>query len=112
MQHHAETAVEEHMGEHLQDQFFKEKQGKSYAPYSRAVSDRAEQLMMTAMRQTERYRVLRNGGMDEEEILKNFKEKPVEMKVFSWKQQEIDTVMTPWDSIRYHKFFLDRKSVV
>ena len=106
MQHHAETAVEEHMGEHLQDQFFKEKQGKSYAPYSRAVSDRAEQLMMTAMRQTERYRVLRNGGMDEEEILKNFKEKPVEMKVFSWKQQEIDTVMTPWDSIRYHKFFL------
>ncbi len=28
------------------------------------------------------------------------------MKVFSWEHREIDTLMTPWDSIRYHKNFL------
>ena len=106
MQLHAEAAVREHMGESLQDQFFQEKRGAKYAPYSREVSDQVEHLMTVAMRQTERYRVLKTGGMSEEDILKNFKESPVEMKVFSWEHQEIDTVMTPWDSIRYHKYFL------
>lgn len=106
MQLHAEAAVREHMGESLQDQFFQEKRGAKYAPYSREVSDQVEHLMTVAMRQTERYRVLKSGGMSEEDILKNFKENPVEMKVFSWEHQEIDTVMTPWDSIRYHKNFL------
>ena len=62
--------------------------------------------MTTAMKQTDRYRILKEEGMSEAEILKNFKEKKAEMKVFSWEQREIDTLMTPWDSIRYHKNFL------
>lgn len=106
MQKHAEDAVEEHMGGSLQDEFFREKRGAKYAPYSSEVSDQVEDLMLRAMRQTERYRILKNEGISEAAIIENFKEKPVEMKVFSWKQQEIDTVMTPWDSIRYHKNFL------
>ena len=106
MQKHAEDAMQEHMSEHLQNEFFREKRGRDYAPYSRAVRDQADDLMTVAMRQTERYRVLRNEGMSEAEIIENFKEKPVEMKLFSWEHQEIDTVMTPWDSIRYHKFYL------
>ena len=106
MQRYAEAAVKEHLGGYLQDQFFREKKGKSYAPYSREVSDRVDNLMMASVRQSERYRVLKQGGLSEEEIIRNFKEKPVEMKVFSWENREVDTLMTPWDSIRYHKNFL------
>ena len=106
MQKHAEDAVEEHMGGYLQEEFFKEKRGAKYAPYSRDVSDQVEDLMLRAMKQTERYRILKNEGLSDAAIIENFKEKPVEMKVFSWEHQEIDTLMTPWDSIRYHKNFL------
>ncbi len=106
MQKYAEAAVREHLGGYLQNQFFREKKGKAYAPYSRDVSDKVEGLLKNAMRQSERYNILKKGGMSEEEILKNFKEKPVEMKVFSWDKGEVDTLMTPWDSIRYHKYFL------
>lgn len=106
MQRHAEAAVREHLGGYLQDQFFREKKDKKYAPYSSEVSDQVEGLMTAAMRQTDRYRILKKAGFSEADILSNFKEKPVEMKVFSWDQREVDTVMTPWDSIRYHKNFL------
>ncbi len=106
MQKHAEDAVDEHMGGYLQEEFFKEKKGAKYAPYSRDVSDQVEDLMIRAMKQTERYRILKNEGLSDAAIIENFKEKPVEMKVFSWEHQEIDTIMTPWDSIRYHKNFL------
>lgn len=106
MQRHAEAAVREHMGGYLQDQSSREKKGKKYALYSSEVSDQVEGLMTTAMRQTDRYRILKKEGFSEADILKNFREKPVEMKVFYWDQREVDTVMAPWDSIRYHKNFL------
>ena len=106
MQRHAEATVREHMGGYLQEQFFREKAGKKYAPYSSDVSDQVEELLATAMKQTDRYRILKKNGMNDAAIMKNFKEKAVEMKVFSWEQGEIDTLMTPWDSIRYHKNFL------
>lgn len=105
MQRYAEEAVREHLGGYLQDMFFKEKAGKKYAPYSGKVGNRVDELMTTSMKQTDRYRALKKAGMSEADILKNFHE-PVEMKVFSWKHREMDTVMTPWDSIRYHKNFL------
>jgi len=59
---------------------------------------------MNAVKQSERYRKLKAKDMNENEILATFK-KPVDMKVFSW-DGEIDTIMTPMDSIRYHKRFL------
>lgn len=104
MQKYAEQAVREHL-EYLQPQFTAEKRGKKYAPYSNKVANNAEKLMQTAMKQTDRYRILKKEGWSEEKILSNFKDTPVEMKVFSWKG-EIDTTMTPWDSIRYHKTYL------
>lgn len=106
MQKHAEDAVKEHVGEYLQPAFTKEKAGRSYAPYSRSVSDRVDGLIQVAMRQTDRYRDLRNEGKSEEEIVELFKNNEVEMKVFSWEKGEIDTTMTPWDSIKFHKGFL------
>lgn len=106
MQKHAEDAVKEHVGGTLQPQFTREKRGRSYAPYSRSVSDRVEGLLTMAMKQTGRYRDLRKEKKSDEEIKSFFKNEEVEMKVFSWEKGEIDTLMTPWDSIVYHKNFL------
>jgi penicillin-binding protein 1A len=106
MQKYAEESIKEYLGGYLQPLFDKEKAGKKYAPFSSHVSDKVEQLMTNAMRQTDRYRGMKKAGYSEEEILKYFKNNEVEMKVFSWEKGEIDTVMTPWDSIRYHKSFL------
>ena len=106
MQMHAEDAVKEHVGEYLQPQFTKEKRGRSYAPYSSSVSDRVDGLIQMAMKQTDRYRDLKKEGKSEEDIINVFKNEKVEMKVFSWENGEVDTTMTPWDSIRFHKGFL------
>lgn len=104
MQKYAEESVEEHLGSYLQPLFDKEKQGRSYAPFSRSVAKQADSLIYKSMKVTDRYRKLKTQGLSDNEIYKIFKS-PVEMKVFSWKGER-DTIMTPWDSIRYHKGFL------
>lgn len=104
MQAYAESAVVEHMSKTVQPAFNKEKKGQSYAPFSYSVRNKADSLIYRAMKISDRYRNLKNSGLSEKEIYANFKQ-PAEMKVFSWKG-EIDTTMTPWDSIRYHKQFL------
>lgn len=104
MQQYAEEAMEEHLSKELQPDFDKEKKGRSYAPFSYSVAKNVDTLLARAMRVTDRYRLLKKEGLSEKDILKEFK-KPVDMKVFSWKG-EIDTLMSPWDSIRYHKGFL------
>ncbi|OAV68621.1 Penicillin-binding protein 1A [Bacteroidales bacterium Barb6XT] len=105
MQQYAEEAVREHIGGFLQPTFAHEKDGRTYAPFSRDLSaGQIDTIMLHAMRQTDRYRSLKKDGMRESDIQKEF-QKPVEMRVFSWGGM-IDTVMTPWDSIRYHKSFL------
>lgn len=104
MQQYAEEAMTEHMSKELQPDFDKEKKGRSYAPYSYSVSKQVDSLLYRAMKQTDRYRNMKKAGASEKEILAEFK-KPVDMKVFSWRG-EIDTIMTPWDSVRYHKGFM------
>jgi penicillin-binding protein 1A len=108
MQEYAEQALREHLAKNVQPAFFKEK-GNKYkkekAPFTTQFTlDQCHARMLVAMRQTERYRNLRNAGYSQDEIERIFK-KPVEMRVFSWKG-DIDTIMSPWDSIRYHKFYL------
>ena len=56
------------------------------------------------MKRSERYRLARKSGMSEDSIMNSFRQ-PAEMVVFSW-NGPIDTVMTPYDSIRYYKYFL------
>ena len=104
MQRYAEEAMRKHMKD-KQKEFFQEKKGKNKAPFSNDLTDKQiNDIMMTAMRQTDRYRVLRTRGVSEKDILKNFHE-PCEMAVFSWNGDR-DTIMSPWDSIRYYKSFL------
>lgn len=105
MQKYAEEAVREHIGEFLQPKFTKEKKGRSYGPFSRTVSkEDINSIMNRAVRQTDRYRIMKAAGASEKEIDKAF-DTPVDMQLFSW-NGVIDTTMTPRDSVRYQKSFL------
>jgi penicillin-binding protein 1A len=105
MQGYAEEAVSEHMGNYLQDAFFKEKANSKTAPFTRSLDkEKVDQIMEASMKQSERYFNLKKQSINEKEILKIFNT-PVEMSVFAWKGLK-DTVMTPMDSIRYMKHFL------
>ena len=104
MQQYAEEAVSEHI-QALQKEFFKEKKGKSYAPFSRDLSkEEINGILSRAMKQTERYRTMKKNGFSESEIQTAFNT-PAEMQVFSYNGM-IDTTMTPLDSIRWNKHFL------
>ncbi len=105
MQRYAEEAVREHIGEDLQPKFFKEKKGRSKAPYSNMLTQKqVDEILLKSMKQTDRYRLMKADGASEAEIWKAF-HKPEEMTVFSWSGAK-DTIMTPMDSIRYYKHFL------
>lgn len=106
MQRYAEEAVVEQLRDVLQPQFNKEKAGQKNAPYSRKLSDAdVQNSLRRAMRQSDRYLSMARSGYSKEEIEEAFKT-PVPMKVFSWEEEAIDTIMTPWDSLRWQKQFL------
>jgi len=105
MQRYAEEAMVAHLKGDLQPKFFQEKKNSRRPPFSWDVNEKQiEEILISSMKRTERYRVLKKDGLSEEEIIKNFKE-PVRMAVFTWDGDK-DTVMSPWDSIRYYKYFL------
>ena len=73
MQQYAEEAVREHIGGTLQPAFFKEKKGRSYAPFSRDVrAGQVDTMLMRAMHQTDRYRAMKKEGMSEADMRKEF----------------------------------------
>lgn len=103
MQTYAEEAVEKHIKE-VQQNFFKEQAKRKKAPFASYVTEKEiDEIMYTTMKQTDRYRGLKKARKSEEEIWEIFNT-PVEMSVFSW-NGTLDTIMTPLDSIRYHKYF-------
>lgn len=105
MQQYAEEAVAEHLGRDLQPQFNRELRWKNNKPFDNSTPrETINSIMKQARRWSDRYRIMKNNGVPEKEILQSF-DKPVKMRVFSWKG-EIDTTMTPNDSIRYYKSFL------
>jgi penicillin-binding protein 1A len=64
-----------------------------------------ESTLEKAMKQSERWKSMKEDGVDEAAIIRSFSV-PVRMKVFSWKggeNHEKDSTMTPMDSIKYHK---------
>ena len=103
MQQYAEEAVKEHLSLDLQPAFNKHWKGYTNAPFS-LEEEEIENLMELSMKRSERYRKMRNAGISLDSIKKNFNV-PAEMTVFSW-DGPIDTVMTPMDSMRYYKSFL------
>lgn len=105
MQKYAEEAVAEHIGGFLQEEFYRDHKGRSKAPFSNNLThSEIEQVIRNTKRRSERWRVLRTAGLDEDAILASFDE-PVPMSVFSW-NGDIDTIMSPKDSIIYYKYIL------
>jgi len=104
LQHYAEDAVAEHLGKDLQDKFFKHWAGKKEAPFYQLTPAEVDKILTEGMKRSDRYRVLKENGLSDSEIKNNFIQ-PTTMRVFTWKGER-DTVMAPWDSIRYYKSFL------
>ena len=103
MQKYAEESVEEHMI-NLQKEFFIQNDTLSTAPFLDLEEEEEETIMKRAMRRSERWRKSKLSGMTNEEIEESFN-KAIDMTVFSW-NGDIDTIMSPIDSIRYYKHFL------
>ena len=103
MQQYAEESVIEHM-KNLQKEFFIQNDTVSSAPFSDLDEDEVEIIMKRAMRRSERWRKSKLSGKTNDEIEESFNI-PTNMSIFSW-EGDIDTLMSPVDSIRYYKHFL------
>ncbi len=103
MQKYAEEAVNRHMS-NLQSYFFKEQKKNKTAPFYDLEKDQIKRIYERAKKKSDRYKRLKSAKKSTKEINKIFDTK-TKMKVFSWKG-DIDTIMTPNDSIKYYKHFL------
>ena len=103
MQQYAEESVIEHM-KNLQKEFYIQNDTVSSAPFSDLDEDEEEIIMKRAMRRSERWRKSKLSGKTNDEIEESFNI-PTNMSIFSW-EGDIDTLMSPMDSIRYYKHFL------
>ncbi|MGM0612283.1 MAG: penicillin-binding protein 1A [Bacteroidota bacterium] len=104
IQRKAEQAVRKHLGEELQPLFFKLQKNRKKAPFTGISQKKVDEILTSAMKRSDRYYWLDQRGLSQDSIEKIFN-KPTEMTVFSY-DGEKDTVMTPMDSIRYYKHFL------
>jgi penicillin-binding protein 1A len=97
MQEYAEAAIKSKM-KGIQESFTREWKGSKKAlPWG------DDKFVTDAMKNSDRWQALKDEGMSEEDMLKNFSS-PIQMKIFSWKneEQEIDTLLSPLDSIKYY----------
>ncbi len=104
MQKYAEEAVKEYIGGDLQSQFFKHWKGVKNAPFFSLTQKEIDETMLLAMKQTPRYASLKAKGLSDEKIKIEFS-KRVKMRIFTWKGEK-DTLMSPYDSIKYYKTIL------
>ncbi|MFA5781261.1 MAG: PBP1A family penicillin-binding protein [Bacteroidales bacterium] len=105
MQKYAEGAMIEYLGKELQPQFYSHWKGVKNAPYDWTMKpEDIKNLLEQSMKRSDRYINLKAIGLSEEQIKKDF-EIPAHMMIFSYKGGH-DTVMTPMDSIKYYKYYL------
>lgn len=97
VQEQAEQAVTKHLTK-LQATFDKHIRGREPYKYDPSI-------LMDLMHQSERYHQGKEANKTEAEILAEF-EVPVPMRIFSW-EGEIDTTLSPMDSLRYYARFLE-----
>ena len=124
MQEYAEEAVNEHLGGYLQPAFENEKRGSRTGPYTSNPAELSyagvQRLIKNAIKQTDRYRIMKKAGYSEAEIDKAFHTK-YEMDVFAYvKETKTENgrsrtrivpgtksvTMTPYDSLMYMKTIL------
>ena len=103
MQTYAEESMDEHIMR-LQKEFDAQNVNNKTAPFRDITPEETEQIINSAMRRSDRWRELSKQGKKKEEIIESFSKK-TKMRIFSW-SGDIDTIMTPRDSIRYYKSIL------
>ncbi len=104
MQIYAEQAVTEHLSKDVQPDFYKRARYFRNPPYSNDLTKKeVDDILLRSVRETDRY-IMRARDVPEDSIMLAFNT-PVRMKIFSWKGER-DTVMTPYDSVRYYKYFV------
>ena len=106
MQRYAEEAIAEHLGQNLQNAFWRELRNRKNPPFANGTESKVIDITMDqARRWSDRNRMMKASGCSDAEIAKSFTKK-VPMRVFTWEAPGYrDTVMTPDDSIRYYKSF-------
>lgn len=105
MQRYAEQSVYGHVAKFLQPAFNKENRTKPNAPFTDKLTQKqVNQIMERAVLQSPRYWAMKRAGASQEEIHKAF-HTPTDMSIFTY-HGDVDTTMTPIDSIRYYKSFL------
>lgn len=105
MQQYAEQAVRKHVGGYLQAEFNKANRYKKNAPFSNNITRKTiKDILNRSCKQSVRYRTLKEQGATDEEIVRSFRT-PHVMTLFTY-HGNVDTLMTPIDSIRYYKSFL------
>lgn len=92
LQKYAEEAMQEHM-EYLQQQFISHWANRN--PWGKT-----ERVVTDAIKRSDRYMHMKNAGYSEKYILDFFNEEKVNTTLFSW-QGDIDTIITPIDSVKY-----------
>jgi penicillin-binding protein 1A len=85
--------------------FFQHVKGQKNAPFYNISTEETQRILNAGMKRSERYALMKDAGLADEEIAKSFTTK-VKMKVLTWDRGMVDTLMTPIDSIRYMKSFL------
>jgi penicillin-binding protein 1A len=104
LQQFAEEGLRTHISS-LQKDFNNHWKGYTKAPYPDDFEwDQIDEIIDQGMKRSERYRKLKKAGKSKNEINNIFKKK-VQMTLFSW-DGEIDTLLSPRDSIKYNKFFI------
>jgi len=105
MQQYAQEAVQEHMS-NLQSYFFKEQKRNKTAPFYDLEDEQIESIYNRAIKNSERYKKMKKDQYSDQEIDSAFNAK-TDMRVFSWNSnREVDTILSPNDSIKYYKSFL------
>jgi len=109
MQNYAEQSVSEHLSA-LQHDFNKHWSSYSKDPWNwdRWGDHYKPHFLERKMKQSERYRKLKKKDIPSDSISLIFNTK-IPMKIFAWRNhtgKEIDTLMSPMDSVRYFNFFL------
>ncbi|CAI8304360.1 MAG: Penicillin-binding protein 1A [Cryomorphaceae bacterium] len=104
LQQFAEEGMRTHISS-LQKDFNNHWKGYTKAPYPDDFEwEQIDEIIDQGMRRSERYRKLKKAGKSKNQI-KSIFQKKVQMTLFSW-DGEIDTLLSPRDSIKYNKFFI------
>ena len=105
MQQYAQEAVQEHIS-NLQKYFFKEQQKNETAPFYDLEEEQVDAIYKRARKRSDRFRGMKKNGYSDQQIDSAFNVS-TDMRVFSWNdQREVDTIMSPNDSIKYYKTIL------